>query len=183
MTIAGTLTEALENEARWRDVKADEFPDDPRNAQSAAAIRTLAAYVGSLGDDDYRIDALRYLTYLDRVDVPMWGESIINRLGFNQPLGPVTAALQSVIIDLAEHYRSNLDPTDIASWVDNLDEDAPFPLRLAAIGAVTSLTADLTGGAVKEAIAAGWSYEIAGALLNENRRTLWRRHRVGVEPE
>jgi len=55
MTTQALLGEYFEEQARWRDRKADEYPDDDRNAQSAAALRDLAAYARALPDDDRTI--------------------------------------------------------------------------------------------------------------------------------
>jgi hypothetical protein len=35
------------SQAEWRESKAEEYPDDPRNAQSAEALKSLAEYVES----------------------------------------------------------------------------------------------------------------------------------------
>jgi hypothetical protein len=58
------------DQAEWRDRKAEEYPDDHRNAQSAAGLRELAAYVAMLPDDDER---LRMLAALD----PLEGDNLV----------------------------------------------------------------------------------------------------------
>lgn len=40
-----TLAEYFRAQAEWREQKASEYPDDQRNAQSAAALRSLAEFV------------------------------------------------------------------------------------------------------------------------------------------
>jgi len=40
-----SLSDYFRAQARWRREKADEYPDDERNAQSAAALDSLAKYV------------------------------------------------------------------------------------------------------------------------------------------
>jgi hypothetical protein len=39
------LAEIFRDQARWRQTKAEEYPDDYRNAQSASALNSLANYV------------------------------------------------------------------------------------------------------------------------------------------
>jgi hypothetical protein len=40
-----SLSDVFRNTARWRELKAEEYPEDERNAQSAAALHSLAEYV------------------------------------------------------------------------------------------------------------------------------------------
>jgi hypothetical protein len=42
-----SLSGYFRDQANWRDLKAEEYPEDARNAQSAAALRSLADYVES----------------------------------------------------------------------------------------------------------------------------------------
>ena len=42
-----SLQDNFRAQARWRREKAEEYPDDERNAQSAAALESLAEYVNS----------------------------------------------------------------------------------------------------------------------------------------
>jgi hypothetical protein len=48
------LADYLRQQADWRDSKAEEYPDDTRNEQSARALRSLAEYVDS-GEADARM--------------------------------------------------------------------------------------------------------------------------------
>lgn len=41
------LAEYFRYQANWRDAKAEQYPDDERNVQSARALRSLAEYVDS----------------------------------------------------------------------------------------------------------------------------------------
>jgi hypothetical protein len=45
--MSNNLADYFRSQADWRDLKAEEYPDDPRNEQSAAALRSLAEYVES----------------------------------------------------------------------------------------------------------------------------------------
>lgn len=44
------LADYLKSEARWREHKAIDWPDDPRNGRSAESLHSLAAYVESEAD-------------------------------------------------------------------------------------------------------------------------------------
>jgi hypothetical protein len=55
------LVEYLESRSRWRDEKAEQYPDDLRNGRSADALASLAAYVR-----DGRADA----SVVDRIETP-----------------------------------------------------------------------------------------------------------------
>ncbi len=45
------VVDRIREAAEWRDGKAAEYPDDARNAQSAAALRGLADHVERIPDD------------------------------------------------------------------------------------------------------------------------------------
>jgi len=57
------------DQANWRDGKAEEYPEDARNAVAAGGLRELAAYVAALPDDDQRLVMLAALDPLD-ADTP-----------------------------------------------------------------------------------------------------------------
>ncbi|HEX7099374.1 MAG TPA: hypothetical protein VF377_09025 [Acidimicrobiia bacterium] len=57
--MADNIREAVasyfEQVARWRDEKAEDYPDDPRNLRAADGLREAAAYVRSLDPADSRL--------------------------------------------------------------------------------------------------------------------------------
>jgi hypothetical protein len=62
------LAEYLREQARWREIKAEEYPEDARNAPSALALLDAAEYVAQLPDDDprlVRLDQARCFTVAD----------------------------------------------------------------------------------------------------------------------
>ena len=78
------LREVLAEQRAWRSRKADEYPEDPRNIASVAAIDQFAAYVAALPDDDPRLMSLAAIG--SPVDVYLaseQGAQIIARLGFD----------------------------------------------------------------------------------------------------
>jgi hypothetical protein len=52
------LAEDFETTADWREAKATEYPEDYRNLRAAEGLRSLAAYVRALPDDDPRLLAI-----------------------------------------------------------------------------------------------------------------------------
>ena len=80
------LAEAVKGQAEWRQRKAEEYPDDRRNARAAEALEGLAAHVLTLPDDD---DRLRNLTMLvGGRDIFVFGQQAsqaLGRFGFDGP--------------------------------------------------------------------------------------------------
>ncbi|WP_261561613.1 hypothetical protein [Frankia tisae] len=48
----------VDNTARWREMVAEDYPEDERNTRSAAGLRELARWVGDLPDTDPRLVTL-----------------------------------------------------------------------------------------------------------------------------
>jgi hypothetical protein len=93
------LAEYLRNQARWRQMKADEWDDD-RNRRSAKALEEAADYVDTLNDGDKRIRAMERAKYfLEGTDVCMPGEegrNLIRTWNFtNTPVIPPILLLTS----------------------------------------------------------------------------------------
>src|SRR5438477_10747862 len=89
-SIAESLAALVDGQAQWRERKSAEFPDDDRNARSAAALRDFAAYLRA---DPQRIhpDSLlaRFVDPNDGTFVP--GELVgraLNRHGCDHPVSP-----------------------------------------------------------------------------------------------
>jgi hypothetical protein len=55
------LADYFEDQARWRDEKAAEYPEDTRNAIAAESLCDLAAWVRSLPDNHPDVQAIRTL--------------------------------------------------------------------------------------------------------------------------
>jgi hypothetical protein len=55
------LAEYLYQQARWRDLNAEEHPEDDRNRRSAEGLRVLASYIQNLADNDERLYVLAAL--------------------------------------------------------------------------------------------------------------------------
>lgn len=86
-SLRDSLALAVENTAAWRAEKAEEYPEDRRNARSAAALRDLAAGVSELPDDS---PSLRRLWDLQQrlEGEPALAEAenlVLGRYGFDAP--------------------------------------------------------------------------------------------------
>jgi len=55
------LVEYLYEQARWRDLNAEEHPEDDRNRRSADGLRALASHIHNLPDADERLFVLAAL--------------------------------------------------------------------------------------------------------------------------
>jgi hypothetical protein len=96
------LADYFRSQAEWRDRKAEEYPEDKRNVQSAAALRSLADYVEPIdgreaeGPSGKRIlsrvyDVEQHLTeqHLTEGTLTLGGERTkreVARYGFGQPV-------------------------------------------------------------------------------------------------
>ena len=58
----------IDEQARWRREKAEEYPDDGRNERAANGLVELAEYVRSLPENDERLRELMSLS----VVLPVW---------------------------------------------------------------------------------------------------------------
>ena len=98
--IKSRLSAYLRQEATWRDEKAVEFPDDPRNSRSAETLRALAAHVDGLpdGDENARaLEALQERYALDLLAPEEEAEHLISRLGFHGRVDDYDAVLRQLI--------------------------------------------------------------------------------------
>lgn len=74
-TVRNTLQGYFTEKARWRAEKAEEYPEDGRNAASAAGLDAVARFVAALPDDDPNLVALAGVprpesVFLDGVFLP-----------------------------------------------------------------------------------------------------------------
>jgi hypothetical protein len=71
-------------QAEWREQKATEYPDDSRNAQSAACLRSLAAYVLGRTEDDEVLRELATWAVRDGKFMPFTeGAWLVSRFGYD----------------------------------------------------------------------------------------------------
>lgn len=81
------LSEYLSGQARWREAKAEQYPEDERNEQSAEALKSLAAYVDS--DDCANKTAVWFLGILEHEGQMNFGEKggrLTSRYGFDRKI-------------------------------------------------------------------------------------------------
>ena len=85
------MGEILENQARWRETVAEDYPDDVRNTRAADALRGLAAYVRELPADDRRLLRIASAAQGDDMRVAAAGEKwheVVDRYGFHSQPWP-----------------------------------------------------------------------------------------------
>lgn len=106
-TLANELAELFEQAAKFREVKAEEYPDDLRNEDSAKTLWKLAEYVRwALSDDDPRLAFVESVSWWDHVPYP-WGTigQHAIRIGFGYEVND----LHSELIFFLGEARSELD--------------------------------------------------------------------------
>jgi len=87
------LVEYLEQQADWRERKAEEYPEDARNASAAHGLHELAEYVAALPATDARLARLfaEYDGYdvagdpLDEFAVGAEAAALVSRFRFDDP--------------------------------------------------------------------------------------------------
>jgi hypothetical protein len=122
------LAEALDQSARWRQSKAVDYPEDPRNAKSAAALARAAAYVRQ--KEGGGIHLMRELvaacdeTGYDFTSFGLPGEEsqrLAGRYGFDHDPGLPDDASHDAL--LRQIFVASLD--DIRDAFDNWDDEVP----------------------------------------------------------
>jgi hypothetical protein len=100
------LVQHLESSAEWRSRKAEEFPGDERNAQSAVALSAAARDVASLPDSDprlARLDRFYKVNDEDATDALVEVESLlIGRHGFGPKATQTTGQLLEALLREAD---------------------------------------------------------------------------------
>ncbi len=84
------LAVEIEYTAEWRQEKADEYPQDERNVQSAKALSALAEKIRALDNKSAGLQALYDLDRgIDPNRVSDWSDAksmVIGRYGFDSPV-------------------------------------------------------------------------------------------------
>ena len=86
-----SLSDYFRSQADWRRQKAEEYPEDERNAQSAAALESLAEYVEPDEHGEYEAGPVidRLLPHLADHGMSLGGEETaraVSRYGFGYPV-------------------------------------------------------------------------------------------------
>lgn len=111
------IAEVLESQASWRRSKAEEYPDDLRNARSAAMLEEVAESVRELEDPDASPGMRGFSAFDAMVEAPEL-ESLVHagyrtgRFGFDNTAKPA---------DFEEALSDLLDDS-IESWADYLGD-------------------------------------------------------------
>lgn len=84
------LADYVQATARWREMVAEDYPDDDRNRHSVEALDDLAEWVLRLPDDDHRLVSLgqwMQVQGLDVVSPSERGRRETSRYGFDRGVG------------------------------------------------------------------------------------------------
>lgn len=169
----------LVEQAEWREKKAAEHPDDPRNLKSAFALRQLADFVLTLDPSDYRLKRLEILVCPSGIATP--GEAannVASRVGFlNGVVPPPSQSLRAFIDAALDDFRS--DPTTIEP-VEQLrfildHEDSPEGLD--AIGHLRVWLDSTEDQLVSRARIEGWPWQRIGDSLGQSKQAVWEKYR------
>jgi hypothetical protein len=112
--VRADLAEKVDNQANWRSMIAEEYPDDPRNHRAENCLRELAGYVRGLPDDDPRL--MRAAAMAASIGGDVWmvigsGEEsqyVLGRYGFHKETGP-SDGLDWLIETSEQDVRAALD--------------------------------------------------------------------------
>ncbi|MFZ0118113.1 MAG: hypothetical protein WAL99_01415 [Pseudonocardiaceae bacterium] len=97
---AALLADYLREQARWREIKAEEYPEDARNARSARALLDAAEYVAQLPDDDQRLVRLDRACRYTELGIFAGGEEVGHVVRLHHFHGP-TGSPSQFLDDLA----------------------------------------------------------------------------------
>ena len=84
---ARMLAEHLHEQAKWRQIKAEEFPDDDRNMRASDALTAAAEVVAVLPDDEPRLRKMADAGWFEEgLCLPgEHGRDVVRRYGFHRP--------------------------------------------------------------------------------------------------
>jgi hypothetical protein len=85
------LVDKLESTASWREMKAQQYPEDSRNASCAETLFDVAAAVKDLPDSHELFRKQVSIDYVNESVREHWLDemnSMISRAGFNSPVNP-----------------------------------------------------------------------------------------------
>jgi hypothetical protein len=81
---ATMLAEHLHAQAKWREIKADEYPDDDRNDRASDALTAAGNEVAAMSDDDPRLRKMSDAGWFEEgLCTPgEHGREVVRRYGF-----------------------------------------------------------------------------------------------------
>jgi hypothetical protein len=178
------LAEYLSSQASWRSVKAEEYPEDKRNAEWSDRLRRLSAWITTLPDthDDLKqIDRIwgRYGLDVFSTAGPDTDEYVSrpNTDNFDSWLAQFTDAFTD------ESINAEAETGDEYASLISLAQEQDPAIALRAVRALSYATAEWEEEAVLRARVEGYPWSRIAALLGKGRQTVWKKYRDPDELE
>jgi hypothetical protein len=95
------IADYLDETARWRQEKAEEYPDDARNGRCASVLREMAAEVRAMERSDPSLAVLESMHERWDLDVFSPGEDgarLVGRWGFDAPGGTASELVEALAV-------------------------------------------------------------------------------------
>lgn len=132
------LAEYFRAQARWREQKAKEYPDDERNARSAELLNELADFVTPDKNGQYRHPEIeRLLPYVHQDYPALGGKGVahaVSRIGFDRwtlVLGSLFLVQELLPMCIMDAYEEAVEHGE--DWTETLTQ---IELEAARVGAV-----------------------------------------------
>jgi hypothetical protein len=178
-TTQSLLADYFEGQAQWRELKAEEYPEDDRNLRSAAALRELATFVLSLKPGDYRVNRMEILLG-DAGDVMTPGAAAseaAGQVGFHRETSPEQALIDFLRAALADFSPETLGPVRLLEMIDESESDSLLWVRL-----LGRWCEDVEESLVLKARVEGRSWQAIGDALGCTKQAAWERFRDPQDP-
>lgn len=130
--IRETVVEYIEQQARWRESKAEEYPEDTRNQRAADGLHEMASYVRSLPLTDERLariqrcnvdvegDGFDVLVHHPSREVTGWD---LSRFRFhNGPPESIEDGLEELVRGIEASWREMVDEAVLDEAERAIDE-------------------------------------------------------------
>ncbi len=122
MTIREKLATTVDWQAEWREHKAEEYPEDPRNGLAAQTLRALAGYIRALDDSDPRLVGFQAFTDegLDHVVLGPETHYFLSRIGGFEPGGGL-AEIFDQLSERAHEEEVHQELEELESRLEDLE--------------------------------------------------------------
>ncbi len=123
MTVREKLATTVDWQAEWRERKAEEYPEDPRNGLAAQTLRALARYIRALDDSDPRLVGFQAFTDegLDHVVLGPETNHFLSRVGGFDPGGDLTRIFDQ-LSERAHEEEVHQEVLELESRLEDLED-------------------------------------------------------------